>query len=51
MDTLNAIFGQGRDLNAGQECARAVLIFLYGFVAVRVLRPERGSNAGRRGRR
>lgn len=37
MDTLHAIFGQARDLDAGQECARSVLIFLYGFIVVRLL--------------
>lgn len=37
MDLINAIFGQMKDLTAGQECARAALIFVYGFIAVRLI--------------
>ena len=34
-DWINAIFGQGQNLSAGQECARAVVIFIWGFLLIR----------------
>lgn len=37
MDAINAVFGQMKDLTAGQECARSALIFAYGFVVVRLV--------------
>lgn len=37
MDWLGGVFGAGPDIGAGQECARAVLVFGYGWMAVRVL--------------
>lgn len=36
MTSLEAVFGAQNDLDWGQECARAVLIFAYGLVVVRV---------------
>ncbi|HEU4960051.1 MAG TPA: YetF domain-containing protein [Sphingomonas sp.] len=36
METLQAIFGQQHNLSFGQECARAVLIFAFGLVLVRL---------------
>jgi uncharacterized membrane protein YcaP (DUF421 family) len=36
METLQAIFGQQHHLTFGQECARAVLIFVFGLVLVRI---------------
>ena len=36
METLQAIFGQQHNLSFGQECARAVLIFVFGLVLVRL---------------
>ena len=36
METLQAIFGQQHDLSFGQECARAVLIFVFGLLLVRL---------------
>lgn len=36
MDWLSAIFGTPNHLTAGQECARAVLIFFYGLFLVRI---------------
>jgi uncharacterized membrane protein YcaP (DUF421 family) len=37
MDWLHRIFGAQDEVAAWQECARAVLIFAYGFVAVRLV--------------
>lgn len=36
MTIFEAIFGAGRDLSVGQECARAALIFAYGLLLVRI---------------
>lgn len=36
MDSLNAIFGPDQGISWEQECARAILIFFYGLVLVRV---------------
>lgn len=36
METLQAIFGQQHHLSFGQECARAVLIFAFGLLLVRL---------------
>jgi uncharacterized membrane protein YcaP (DUF421 family) len=36
METLQAIFGQQHNLSFGQECARAVLIFVFGLLLVRL---------------
>lgn len=33
---MEAVFGSGQDLAWHQECARAVLIFVYGLVLVRI---------------
>lgn len=33
---FETVFGVGRDLSAGQECARAALIFAYGLLLVRI---------------
>lgn len=35
-DLVETIFGRTHDLNAWQECARAVLIFAYGLLLVRL---------------
>ena len=37
MELLNGLFGVGRDIGAAQECARAMLIFFYGLIAVRLV--------------
>lgn len=37
MDWVNGVFGQGKDLSIAQECARALLVFAYGFAAVRIV--------------
>jgi uncharacterized membrane protein YcaP (DUF421 family) len=34
-DWITLLFGSGPDLSAGQECARAILIFFYGFLLIR----------------
>lgn len=36
MDWLATLFGEKNDINALQECARAVFIFLYGLALVRL---------------
>ncbi len=36
METLNDIFGPDKGISWGQECARAILIFAYGLVVVRI---------------
>ena len=36
MDSLNAIFGPDQGISWEQECARAVLIFFYGLLLVRI---------------
>jgi uncharacterized membrane protein YcaP (DUF421 family) len=36
MEWMAAVFGHKNDLDAWQECARAVLIFAYGLLLVRV---------------
>jgi uncharacterized membrane protein YcaP (DUF421 family) len=36
VDELNAIFGPDKGISWGQECARAVLIFGYGLLLVRI---------------
>lgn len=36
MTVFETVFGAGRDLSAGQECARAALIFTYGLLLVRI---------------
>ena len=33
---METIFGSGQGLSPGQECARAVLIFIYGFLLIRL---------------
>ena len=33
---LDTLFGTGRDLTLWQECARAVLIFAYGLLLMRL---------------
>jgi uncharacterized membrane protein YcaP (DUF421 family) len=33
---IETIFGSGQGLSPGQECARAVLVFFYGFLLVRL---------------
>jgi uncharacterized membrane protein YcaP (DUF421 family) len=37
MDLLHGVFGTGDDLSWYQECARAALIFAYGYAAVRLV--------------
>lgn len=37
MDLLSDIFGAKNDISAAQECARAVLVFGYGFGAMRLM--------------
>ncbi len=37
MDSIGHVFGAGADLAWWQECARAVAVFVYGFVLLRVL--------------
>ena len=37
MDLLSDIFGTKNDISAAQECARAVLVFAYGFLAMRLM--------------
>lgn len=37
MDQLTELFGATGHVTAGQECARAVLIFVYGWIAVRIV--------------
>lgn len=36
MTLLDTLFGTGRDLTLAQECARAVLIFAYGLLLMRL---------------
>lgn len=36
MDVLHAIFGVKGHVSAGQECARAILIFAYGLLLIRI---------------
>lgn len=36
MDLLTQIFGSKHDLTVAQECARTVVIFVYGLAAVRI---------------
>jgi uncharacterized membrane protein YcaP (DUF421 family) len=36
MTSLDTIFGSAHNINAGQECARAALILIYGLVLVRL---------------
>ena len=36
MQLLNAVFGETGRVDLAQECARAALVFLYGFAAVRL---------------
>jgi uncharacterized membrane protein YcaP (DUF421 family) len=36
MIVFETVFGVGRDLGIGQECARAALIFAYGLLLVRI---------------
>jgi uncharacterized membrane protein YcaP (DUF421 family) len=35
-DWIDAIFGHGMDLSVAQECARAVVVFICGFLLVRI---------------
>lgn len=37
MSGLEALFGSAGHVTAGQECARAVLVFLYGLLIVRLI--------------
>jgi uncharacterized membrane protein YcaP (DUF421 family) len=37
VDLLTEIFGTKNDISAAQECARAVLVFVYGFAAMRLM--------------
>lgn len=36
MDWLTAVFGQKNEITTLQECARAILIFVYGLLLVRI---------------
>lgn len=36
MTSIDALFGTGPKLGWGQECARALLVFVYGLVVIRV---------------
>jgi uncharacterized membrane protein YcaP (DUF421 family) len=37
MEMMDAVFGSMGQVTIGQECARAVVLFLYGWIAVRLL--------------